>query len=447
MDLTLRLQLSTMMFLQYFVWGAWGVVIFKYLASLPSQGGLNFPGNLQGWIGATLPIGAMISPMIVGLFADRFFDTEKVLAVLHLAGAVLLLMAAQVSQRSVPKIRNAETDRQANRAEEGNPALKQAFRWLFWIMLGYALCYMPTISLTNSLSLRSLANPDQDFSSIRVLGTIGWIVAGLIVGLLLNEVSAKPLYLAAGASAVLGVFCLFLPHTPPVGEAKTLKDALGLPALEMLKDSSFLIFFICSFLIMIVLAFYYQQGNVFVTDIGAPYPAALQTLGQFSEIFFMLLIPVGLEWFGTKGMLAVGMAAWCVRYAVFATRYVPAVIAIGLPIHGICYDFFFVVSYLYVDRQAPPDLRASAQGMITFITLGVGLFFGNLLAGQVVKKWKHGPVTDWKKIWLVPLAGSVVATLLFGFLFSEPPKEKKPDTATSEAVKKRTVSVTEAASR
>jgi nucleoside transporter len=279
---------------------------------------------------------------------------------------------------------------------------------------------MPTLTLTNSLSFRNLSDPDKYFGSIRVLGTIGWIVAGLVVGFLLNEVSAQPLYLAAGASCILGLFCFLLPHTPPSGGAQTLGDTLGLPALAMLKDRSFLVFIICSFLITIVLKFYYQQGNAFVTTLKIPYPAAAQTLGQFSEIFFMLLIPVGLMRLGTKGMLIVGMLAWCLRYAIFATQNMPAVFGVGLPLHGICYDFFFVVSYLYVDRQAPQNLRASAQGMITFVTLGAGMFLGALLTGEVMKYFTEGSQTDWTRVWLVPLVGSAAATVLFALLFREP---------------------------
>jgi nucleoside transporter len=465
------------MFLQYFVWGAWGVVIFKFIGTLPTEGGLNFPGDLQGWIGATLPIGAMISPIFIGLFADRFFATEKVLAVLHLLGAALLAWAAWTCDRNLSSVEeNFRRAAEAQQVGKGNlldalerekklkaaveqvkddkeeranqlmefqkkqlqPAVKKvnqephvqaavwnAFLSLFLLLLGYALCFMPTITLTNSLSFRNLSDPDKYFGGIRVLGTIGWIVAGLLVGFLLNETSSQPLYLAAGASAVLGLFCFALPHTPPAGGAKTLGDTLGLPALAMLKQTSFLVFFLCSFLITIVLAFYYQQGNPFVTDIGTPYPAAVQTLGQISEIFFMLLIPVGLLRLGTKGMLALGMLAWCVRYAIFATENVPLVIALGLPLHGICYDFFFVVSYLYVDRQAPPHLRASAQGMITFITLGVGMFLGNVLAGEVVEYYKTGDQVKWAAVWLVPLIGSAIATLLFGFLFREPKDDKE----------------------
>jgi nucleoside transporter len=294
-----------------------------------------------------------------------------------------------------------------------------------WIMVAYSLCYMPTLTLTNSISFRNLSNPDKQFGSIRVLGTIGWIVAGWIVGFLLNNTSPVPIYLAAGASAVLGLFCFALPHTPPSGGAKTLGETLGLPALAMLRDKPFLIFFICAFLIQIALAFYYQLANKFLTDIQAPYPTALQTVGQISEIFFMLLIPVGLSRLGTKWMLVLGMLAWVIRYAVFSWGNVPAVIGIGLPLHGICYDFFFVVAYLYVDRQAPSQLRASAQGLITFITLGVGWFLGNLISGWVKDAFTQGNTIQWTQVWLVPLAGAALCTVVFMILFRQPQVEGK----------------------
>ena len=320
--------------------------------------------------------------------------------------------------------------KRVNDRREVKEAVETAFFSLFIALLGYAICFMPTITLTNSLSFRNLSDPDKQFGSIRVLGTIGWIIAGWIVGFRLfgmKDVSTDPLWLAAGASAVLGVFCLFLPHTPPSGKAQTLGESLGLPALAMLKDRSFLVFAVSAFLINIVLSFYYQQANPFLTAMNLPYPVALQTLGQVSEIFFMLMIPIGLAWVGTKWMLVIGMLAWCLRYAAFATQNEPLVVGIGLPLHGICFDFFFVVAYLYVDRLAPKDLRASAQGLITFIMLGIGWFIGNLIAGAVLQLpiFVKGSGTDWTRVWLVPLAGSLAATALFVLLFREPKQSVK----------------------
>jgi nucleoside transporter len=497
MNQGIRTKLSIMMFLEYFVWGAWAVALGTYLLSLPTSGGLDFTGTETGWIYTTTAIGAMISPLFIGLIADRLFSTEKVIAVLHIAGAGLLGWAAYTCTQGSPEIDSAfkgaakevrgfetgslldaidreqslERDVKKATGEEKDllekslkefkekndksiqeaidkvkksPAVMSAVGNVYWplllIMIGYAVCYMPTLTLTNSISFRNLSNPDNQFGAIRVLGTIGWIVAGLVVGLrsligssdnpyLINEVSPQPLYLAAGASILLGLFSFTLPHTPPAGGAKTLGETLGLPALQMLRETSFLVFAICAFLIQIALAFYYAFANKFLTDLHALSPTAIQTIGQVSEIFFMLLIPVGLARLGTKWMLVLGMLAWCARYAIFAWQNVPAVISIGLPLHGICYDFFFVVAYLYVDRQAPSNLRASAQGLITFITLGVGWFLGNLVGGWVVDQFTQGATTDWTKVWSVPLACAAVCTVAFIALFRPPANEGKPPIA------------------
>jgi len=457
MDTSLRVRLSTMMFLEYFLWGAWSVPLVGFLSALPSSGGLGFPGSYVAMIYATTAIGAMISPLFIGLFADRLFATEKVLAVLHLGGAALLGFAAYSADRNRPQIQSAfeqaareyrmgdsnlfqalkdqdanapdeETQKRINKAvEEVNkqPAVAQAvsgsYQPLFALMMVYALCYMPTVTLTNSLSFRNLSDPDKYFGGIRVLGTIGWIIAGWVVGFGMNAISAQPLYLAAAGSAVLGVFSLALPHTPPSRESKTLGETLGLPALEMLKDRSFLVFFICSFLICIPLTFYYTWTFNFLVHIHVPHASAVQTLGQISEIFFMLVLSVCLLKFGTKWMLVFGMLAWCLRYAIFAWQNTAAVVAVGLPLHGICYDFFFVVSYLYVDRQAPRQLRASAQGLITFITLGAGMFVGNLVGGAVKDHFTVGDQIEYGGFWLVPLAIAAACTLLFAAFFRDSP--------------------------
>jgi nucleoside transporter len=500
MSFSLRLRLSIMMFLQYFIWGAWSVTLVTFLESPPSQGGLGFSGSQWAYIAATMPIGAMISPIFIGLFADRLFSTERVLVVLHLAGAALLGYAAFTCEQNLAgildsfqtaakdvKLKDVHTmdttllailedekltKEQIQKLKEGaereelkmdldrsqrnisGPALAKIYRlpevadkvtqtsyWLFGIMLGYALCYMPTITLTNSLSFRNLSNPDRYFGSIRVLGTIGWIVAGWVLGGWVGSalgrfgitipdikvVSPQPLYLAAGASLALGLFCFALPHTPPSGGAKTLGETLGLPALAMLKDTSYAVFFVCSFLITILLAFYYSLVHKFLTDIGAPNPTVLLSFGQVSEILFMLLLPVGLAYLGTKKMLAIGMLAWAVRYGIFYTLDLPAIMYVGVPLHGICYDFFFVVSYLYVDRKAPSDLRASAQGMITFITLGVGMFLGNLLQGYVQEYFTSFlGRTEWKMVWIYPAAGAAIATFLFFMLFEEQRTKTQP---------------------
>ncbi len=226
---------------------------------------------------------------------------------------------------------------------------------------------------------------------------------------------------------MLGIFCLFLPHTPPAKEQKSLGDALGLPALAMLKNYAFLVFFICSFLVSVALSFYYQQANPFLTSLKLPYPTALQTIGQVSEIFFMLLIPIGLAKLGTKWMLSIGYLAWVIRYLSFATMSVVLVLGLGIPLHGVCFDFFFVVSFLYVDRCAPKHLRATAQSMITFVVLGLGWVLGNVLAGEMTSVFKQGAGVNWHQYWLVPMVGSAAAMVLFVLLFRE---TKTKETAT-----------------
>jgi nucleoside transporter len=348
----IRLRLSIMMFLQYFVWGSWGVSAGGYLGET-----LRFSPDQITWIYSTLAIAAMISPLFVGYFADRFFATEKILALLHLVGGALLIAAAE----------------------------QTAFPRLMMIMLAYALCFMPTLALTNSISFQNIGDAQRDFPAIRVWGTIGWIAAGLVVGILLGGKNQSFFDLAGGSSILLGIYCLTLPHTPPRrGDATG--DVLGLGAVGLLREGSFAVFVACSFLICIPLAFYYVFANPFLNEIDMPVPTALQTIGQISEIFFMAAMPFFIRWLGVKNMLLIGMLAWVARYCCFATLEFNWVL-LGLVLHGVCYDFFFVASQIYVDQKAPRHLRASAQSFIAFVTLGVGIFVGNKSAGYVVEQY------------------------------------------------------------
>lgn len=347
-----RIQLSIMMFLQYMIWGSWGVTMATYLTHT-----LDFRGVEVGWVYNTMQVGAIVSPFLIGLIADRYFATQTVISVCHLVGAGILFAAAE-----------ARTPRE-----------------VFLLMLAYALFYMPTLALTNAISFRNMDDPDREFPTVRVLGTIGWIAAGLVVGWV--TIGGKGiadtnfiLYLAATLSAILGVFAVFLPHTPPVKDHAN--DQPGMfAALSMFKDPSFAILMVISFGISVVLAFYYQLCNPFLVDLKLENSAAWQTLGQWSEIIFMLALPFIVGTFGVKGTLLIGMIAWCVRYGIFYSQSLFWILALGLPLHGICYDFFFVVSQLYVDSRAPRALRNSAQGLLTLVTLGLGMFVGNILAG------------------------------------------------------------------
>ncbi len=349
---SVRLRLCIMMFLQYAVWGAWGVSIGGYMYET-----LHFDGAQVGWMFSTTAIAAMISPLFVGFIADRFFATEKLLAALHLIGAILLLIAA----------------------------LTTDFTKLFTIMQAYALCYMPTLALTNSISFANIADSKKDFPGIRVWGTWGWIIAGWNIGFLVGGKSNGQFFVAAGLSALLAAFCLYLPHTPP--KAKTAPSpssaTTGQSVFRLLADPTFLVFVVCSFLICIPLSFYYSQANGFLEQLEAPYPTALQTIGQLSEVGFMAAMPFFIVRLGVKRMLTVGMLAWVMRYMAFATLALSAVI-FGLFLHGVCYDFYFVASYIYVDTRVDERQRASAQSFIAFIMLGVGMFVGSIASGVTV---------------------------------------------------------------
>ncbi|HEY7189024.1 MAG TPA: nucleoside permease [Vicinamibacterales bacterium] len=388
MPLTIRLKLSTLMFLQYFVWGAWSVTLGTWLGQT-----LGFSGEQIGLAAGTTGLAAIISPFFVGMVADRFLASERILAALHLAGGAILFYAS--TQRS--------------------------FGPFYVVLIAYALCYMPTLALSNSLSFHQMRDPGREFPPIRVLGTIGWIVQGLIIGSLGLEATAVPMRIAAIASIALGLFCFALPHTPPKGGRRaTFSDVMGLDALRLLRDRSFAVFVLGSFLVCIPLQFYYAFANLFLNELMVEGAARKMTLGQMSEIGFMLLMPWCFRRMGVKVMLLVGMAAWAARYLFFAYGNASALMWMlyaGILLHGVCYDFFFVTGQIYVDKKAPVDVRAAAQGLIAFVTLGVGWFLGSWASGRVVDAFNTPSGHDWHRIWLVPAAGAAVVLLLFALLF------------------------------
>lgn len=384
------------MLFEFAIWGAWYVTVGTWLGQT-----LHFSGKEIGAIAGTTAIGAMISPLFVGLIADRLFDTRRVLALLHIVGAVLLVVAAQ--QRSFPL--------------------------LYVALLAYSLCYMPTLALTTSLAMRHIHDPQEEFGAIRVFGSIGWIVVGLIVGAWGVEATASPLHLAAGLSLAMAVYCLTLPPTPPLARDKRfeIRHVLPLESLHLLRDRSMAVFALASFLICIPLQFYYAFTNLFLNDIGVVNAAGKMTGGQMSEILCMLLIPWFFRRLGVKYMLAVGMLAWVVRYAMFAfggTGELMWMLWLGIILHGICFDFFFVVGQIYIDREAPSALRAATQGLITFLTYGLGMFVGSWLSGVVVDTYTRtnaqgGVAYDWHGIWLIAGACAAVVLVLFVLLFKD----------------------------
>jgi nucleoside transporter len=393
MSPTTRIKLSILMFLEYFVWGTWYVTMGPYLNET-----LKFNGSQQGLAYGATALAAIVSPFFVGMVADRFFATEKILAVLHLAGGVLLFYVSTLDR----------------------------FGTFYPVLLIYTLCYMPTLALANSLSFRQMSDPGKEFPGIRVLGTIGWIVAGYVIGVLGFGTSAGMFQTAAAASIGLGLYSFALPHTPPtsVGHAVTMRDILGLDALALMKERSFLIFVLGSFLICIPLQFYYGLAGTFLSEIGVANVSSKMTLGQWSEIGFMLLMPFFFVRLGVKWMLIVGMIAWTIRYTLFALGDAAGgmwMLYSGILLHGICYDFFFVTGQIYVDKKAPSHLRSAAQGFIAFVTLGLGMFIGSLVFGPVLDaNVIAGPIPhDWGKIWIVPAAFAAVVLVLFAVLFND----------------------------
>jgi nucleoside transporter len=402
-----RVKLSALMFLQYFVWGAWYVTMGTWLGET-----LHFSGEQIGLAAGSTALAAMFSPFFVGMVADRFLATERILAALHLLGGLVLIVAST----------------------------RTTFGSFYAVLLIYTLCYMPTLALSNSISFHQMEDPGREFPPIRVLGTIGWIIAGLIVGTLGLEATATPMRIAGAASIALGLFCLALPHTPPQKKNRiTVGDVIGLDALKLIGERSFAVFVLGSFLVCIPLQFYYAFANLFLNELRVVNAAGKMTLGQMSEIFFMLVMPWFFRRLGVKYMLLAGMAAWTARYAFFAygnNADLVWLLYAGILLHGICYDFFFVTGQIYVDRKAPADLRAAAQGFIAFVTLGVGMFIGSWVSGRVVDAFRTtGPDGHaWDRIWLVPAAGAGAVLVLFALFFRSAEAEPEPSSARTVAV-------------
>jgi nucleoside transporter len=422
MERSLSARLSTMMFLQFFIWGAWYTTIAVYMIT---EG----MGTLTHWPYTVNPIAAIIAPFFLGLVADRYFATEKVLGVLHLLGGVVLLAAPQTS---------------------ANPTL------FIGMLLLYNLFYMPTLGLSNSLAFHNIRDQEKQFPMIRVFGTIGWIVAGLFISFGLAgfvdvrpEQTALPLYTAGVASLLLGLYAFTLPHTPPsgAGQPVSVRSILGVDAFKQLGSRPFYVFIVASLLLCIPLAAYYNFTQVYLESAGVENIAATQTLGQMSEVIFMVLMPFFFVRLGVKWMLAVGMGAWVLRYALFAMAAPDAVfwmIVGGILLHGICYDFFFVTGQIYVDKKATPAIRGQAQGFLVLVTYGVGMLIGAQVAGNVYNSFLDGQTVltleQWQSFWWIPAAFAAAILVFFVLTFHDREVDSREPTPT-DSTKPRVVPV------
>ena len=383
-----------MMFLQFFIWGAWYVTMSTYLDKV-----LHASGAQIGAAYSAMAIATIISPFFVGMIADKFFSAQHVLGVLHLIGAAILYF--------ITTLDNPDT--------------------FYWLVLLYSLMYAPTLALANSVAFRQMNDPSKEFASIRVLGTLGWIATGWLIDKVFHvstEDLAFTFKMAAVASALLGILSFFLPSTPPKakGTKTTFAQVLGADAFVLFKDRSFTIFFIASILICIPLSFYYSLTNLFLTDAGMKNVTSNMTFGQFSEAFFILLIPLFFRWLGVKWMIALGMIAWTVRFLFFGYGDAGAnlwMLFAGIILHGVCFDFFFVTGQIYTDSKAGIRIQSQAQGMITMATYGIGMWIGTLLSGYVKDHYTVDQIVNWRSVWMVPSGIAAVVLILFVLFFKD----------------------------
>ncbi len=396
-------RLSIMMFLQFFIWGSWYVTVGNFIGAVGWTE--DQVTSTVGWAYTVGPIAAVVSPLFLGVIADRFFPTQIVLAAMHFLGGACMFAAPMIA------------------TESANPNL------LVWVLAGHMLCYMPTLGLTNTLAFHHVTNQERQFPIIRVFGTFGWIAAGLLLNQITESAdSPVQFYVAGTASLTLGVYSLFLPHTPPPlqGKQVSIGEIFGFDAIALLRDPSFLVFVISSFLICIPLAAYYQQAPVFLKGIGytdAEVPGKM-AYGQMAEVVFMILMPAFFARLGVKKMIAIGMLAWVARYVLFAEAaddQVRWMVLGGILLHGICYDFFFVTGQIYVDKFAPENIRGQAQGFLVLVTQGFGLGLGAKLVENHVNRTTDDGVRDWGEFWWWPAMGSGAILLVFWIMFRDRP--------------------------
>jgi nucleoside transporter len=410
MQTKLKVQLSTFMFLQYFIWGSWYVTMGSYMGKV-----LKFDGGQIGLAYGAFAIGAMISPFFIGLIADRYFASEKMLGVLGVLGAGILFLLANTAEKDF---------------------------WSFYsLLIAYCATYVPTLALGNSLSLHQLHNPKADFPRVKILSAVGWIAGGLAVSQIGAEESHHQFYLAGGLSLVFGLFAFTLPHTPPkkTGADVTVGQILGLDALGLLGKRSFAIFILCMFLICIPLYFYFVNLHIYLGELKWENAAAKMTLAQVSDVVFLFLLPIMLRSLGYKWTIFIGILSWAIRFFFLAYSMEMAsnpqtlLILVAISLHGVCYDFLFIAGQLYVDDESNEKIRGAAQGFIAFILWGVGGFVGTYIAGQVqgMNAYKDADgiqFHDWDVIWIVPAIMASVVLLLFLIFFQNPKKSALTDT-------------------
>ena len=408
----IKIRLGAMMFLQYIIWGSWYVTLNNYLTTT-----LGFSGTQAGAAFGTTALASLVAPFFVGLVADRFFATERVMAALYAASAMLLVLVSQAT----------------------------SFPSVYLLLLAFCLCYFPTIALTNAMTMRQVDDPGRNFPIIRMIGTIGWIFINLIVGFMRVEATSMPFLYGAAAAVVMCIFSLtVLPHTPPParGQKVTVRAILGLDALAMMKDRSYLVFVIASFLACIPLTFYYSFTNLYLNEAGVQNAAGKMSLGQMSEVGMMLLMPLVFRMFSVRAILLVGLGSWAVRYVLLAYGDPgPGVwmFYLAIVLHGVCFDFFFVTGQLYTDQEAPAHLRSTAQGFITVVTYGFGMLVGSFLSGYALDYFSTNTagtiVRNWPSFWLSSAAMSAAIGFLVLFFFRSPARigARNSQTAPAEA--------------
>jgi nucleoside transporter len=456
-----RTRLAAVMFVFYFSLGAWVVTLSTFLMSAPVKGGLNFTTGEVGFVYSAFAFGGMLAPLVIGVLTDRLFRAERVMGCSCVVGGALLLAAGWWCDDNFPRMDAAYRAAAAEQSVDGRPALEQwhrleakevpaeeagplrdqvrlaldrvnddpavrraaatAFGPLFGLMLVYCFFMQLSLTLTTVVTLRNLPDPTHDFGRVRLFGTLGWITAGIAVQECFRPATTDVLYVASVASFLSGFYAFTLPATRPKGGGRSLAEAFGLPALKLFKDRSFVVFVVIAFLTTTLNQFYVVYAHRYLSDLGVPHPAGVMTVAQVCEMGCMFALPFLGPRKRMKMVMAIGLGGYAIRGAVLASGWVPGVLALGVPMHGWGYAFFFLVAATYLDREAPPHLRASAQGIITFVSGGVGVWTGNMLAGWVVERHRLGTMIDWPEIWLFQSAWATTLFVAFVVFFKPPP--------------------------